>query len=282
VNNVSQAVRAFLLSGQKAQFDGCTARGEKRFRAVSTAQDKATKKMQSSFSKFAPGSYVDFKINPTVTALSPLAASFPFSAKMKKEYPTLNTDGLLDVLSVDFSRALKDFAAIMNDLKRLSALGDLAVTLEDQSTLRVRFPGCDAELVERLCHEVGVQRGVIYQDTDFDETYGGETALLFPYAESTAHTPTSPSFSIRSRDGDGFEEVEDYAGMEDVFLDNPWLSSPDGYATMEEISDTESLYFSRCTPSASNSGGYSASNDASYVEGIRQFLTTVDSAGVGA
>jgi hypothetical protein len=46
----------------------------------------------------------------------------------------------------------------MNDLKRLSSLGDLPVTLEQKSILRVRFPGCAAETVERLCDEVGVQR----------------------------------------------------------------------------------------------------------------------------
>jgi hypothetical protein len=91
----------------------------------------------------------------------------------------VNTDGLMDLLSIDFARALKDLAAIMNDLKRLSTLGDLPLTMVDRSTLRVHFPGCDAQTVERLCDEVGVQRGIIRQDSDFDTSAGTEIALLF-------------------------------------------------------------------------------------------------------
>ncbi|KAK1049593.1 hypothetical protein LTR33_014772, partial [Friedmanniomyces endolithicus] len=105
----------------------------------------------------------------------------------------LNTDGLLDVLSIDFSRALKDLAAIMNDLRRLSALGDLPITYEG-CHLRVHFPGCDAETVERLCDELNITRGSVFQDETFDAFAGTEIALLFPFAPS--HDPSSYSESL--------------------------------------------------------------------------------------
>jgi len=185
-------------------------------------------------------------------------------------------EGLLDVLSVDFARALKDFTAIMNDLKRLSALGDLSVTLEPGSVLRVRFPGCDAETVERLCDEIGVRRGIIQQDPDFDASYGGQVALLFPFASTTDKALSSPGGSLRSQTGHEMEydQLSEYEEFEE-FGENPWLSSPDGYETMEELSETESMYFGRKDTSPSLSRH---DQDAGYVEGIYRFIEGCDGA----
>jgi hypothetical protein len=261
VTNVSQAVRAFFLSGQKAQFDGMTPAGEKKYRAVSDFQEDTARKMRS-FSKNAPGSYVDFHVNPTVTALTPLSAAFPFGSAMEMSAPNLNTEGFLDVLSVDFSRALKELAATMNDLKRLASLGDLPITLEQKSILRVRFPGCDAESVESLCNEIGVQRGIIYQDEDFDQSCGSEVALMFPFAPTSEHTLSSPGGSLRSQTGHDFEEVE-----EDL-IDNPWL---EGYESMEDSTEHEPAYFSKSSQHQ-NSSGYEG------LEGIYRFIEECDNA----
>lgn len=196
VQNVSQAVRAFLLSGQKAQFAGTDPRtGEKRYRAVSALQDSTSRKV-AKLPIATPGSYIDFRVNPTITALTPLSAiagyaGFSGSEEVAEKQDTitidnLNTSGLLDVLSVDFSRALKDLAAILNDLKALSQLGDLPITYRTDAapTLRVHFPGCDGETVESLCRELGVKRGLVVQDDRFDAYAGTEIALLFPFAPS--------------------------------------------------------------------------------------------------
>lgn len=263
VNNVSAAVRAFWLSGHQAQFDGMTPSGNNRYRTITSLQEETGRKMQS-IPKHAPGSYIDFRINPTITALSPLGATFPFGSTMKQDAPTLNTEGFLDVLSVDFARALKDLATIMNDLKRLSLLGDLSITLEDQSTLRVHFPGCDSETVERLCDEVGVKRGIIHQDPDFDVRYGGPMALMFPFAPTSEHTISSPGGSLRSEIGQDLENF-DYLG------ENPWLSSPEGYETMEDLSETESMYFKR-------SGDQPGLSDYEGLEGIYRFIEECDNA----
>ncbi|TVY65631.1 hypothetical protein LSUE1_G009683 [Lachnellula suecica] len=260
VTNVSQAIRAFFLSGQKAQFDGTTPAGEKRYRAVTNFQDETTRKMRS-FSKHAPGSYIDFRVNPTVTALTPLGAGFPFGSAMEMSAPNLNTEGFLDVLSVDFSRALKDLAATMNDLKRLASLGDLQVTLEQKSILRVRFPGCDAESVEALCNEIGVTRGMIYQDEDFDRSCGGDVALMFPFAPTSEHTLSSPGGSLRSQTGHDFEEFDE------DFIENPWV---EGYESMEQSSEHESAYFSKPSPNQSS--------DFEGLEGIYRFIEECDNA----
>jgi len=259
VNNVSAAVRAFWLSGQKAQFDGLNSAGEKKYRNITVLQEEAERKMRS-VSRNAPGSFIDFAVNPTVTALSPLAAGFRYGSAMEQSSPNLNTEGFLDVLSVDFARALKDLAATMNDLKRLSSLGDLPISLEQKSMLRVRFPGCDAETVERLCDEVGVQRGVIHQDPDFDASCGAQVALVFPFAPNSEHSLSSPGGSLRSQIGHDFDEVDD-------IVDNPWL---EGYESMEDESDHESDYFTRPSDLQNSSSGYEG------IEGIYRFIEQCD------
>jgi len=249
IHNVSASVRAFWLSGQKAQFDGMSPAGEKRYRTITRFQEDSGSKMRS-MPRSAPGSFIDFHVNPTITALSPLGAVVP---SIQQPVRNLNTEGLLDVLSVDFARALKDLAATMNDLKSLSTLGDLSITLEQKSILRVRFPGCDIETVERLCDEVGVQRGIIHQDPDFDNA---GIALIFPFAPTSKLT--SPWGSLGSETGHDFETVEE----------SPWL---EGYESMENSShyDQESVYFTKQSE-LRNSSSYEG------LEGIYRFLEECD------
>ncbi|PGH27370.1 hypothetical protein AJ80_00848 [Polytolypa hystricis UAMH7299] len=185
VHNVSAGVRAFWLSGQKVRFDGIDKRtGATQYKVVSQFQDEAERMFQAT-PHFAPGSYIDFELSPTITAVGCVQAlkKQPSSAS-EYEPTTLNTEGLMHLLSVDLARALKEFAAVLNDLNRLSTLGDLPITLHGKSTLRIQFPGYDAESVERLCAEVGVRRGIVQQDPDFDMVNGTEIALIFPFAPS--------------------------------------------------------------------------------------------------
>jgi hypothetical protein len=259
VNNVSAAVRAFWLSGQKAHFDGMTPAGEKRYRNVTNLQKEMFSRIES-IPRNAPGSFIDFHVNPTVTALSPLGASFPFSSPADQSSTHLNTDGFLDVLSVDFSRALKDLAATLNDLQRLSLLGDLPITLVQKSILRVHFPGCDAETVERLCDEVGIQRGHICQDEDFEIMAGTQMALLFPFAPTSEHILSSPGGSMRSESGHDYEEFDN------EIMGNPWM---DGYESMEEYSSGESVYFTKPSERPTSS-------DYEGLEGIYRFLEQCD------
>ncbi|KAH4230928.1 hypothetical protein HBI06_002280 [Parastagonospora nodorum] len=254
INNVSQAVRAFLLGGQKAQFDGMNPNnGEKRFKTVTALQDQVNRTLNK-VPKATPGSYISFNINPTVTALTPLKAVKGFTS-FAQEKDSLNNEGLLDVLSVDFSRAVKELAAVLKDLQRLSELGDLPISYE-HSTLKVHFPGVDASTVETICNDLEVQRGVVGQDEDFDSFIGTDIALLFPFAPS--RSPSECSFFDKPVTGrQHVQPVIDWQHMlspssvtsdaysthsEHSFDDladfteepNPWLSSssPSGYESL--------------------------------------------------
>ena len=306
VNNVSQAVRAFWLSGTKARYDGFNERtGEKRYRAVSEVQDEARHKMSVANIQ-AKGSFIDFKVSPTITAIGPLANIPRSTMKCDCETETLNNATLMSNLAIDFARALKDLAAIMNDLKHLSTLGDLPISLEDSHTLRVRFPGCDIDTVEALCRELNIRRGIVGQDEDFDVANGTDMALLFPFAPSK--TPSelmfdiaeikarpakrakrdhvdwkdmlsqtaapSPGYSRRSATSDE-HDIE----VVDELVDNPW--SPSGYSSLhasEAQDDDVARYFepqyqeTRSRTPQNQAAGYEG------LEGIYRFLEECDRA----
>ncbi|KAI9811110.1 MAG: hypothetical protein M1832_001066 [Thelocarpon impressellum] len=296
VNNVSAAVRAFWLSGQKAQYDGVDSRsGGKRFKAVTALQDEAGRKMRS-IPRFTPGSSVDFHVSPTITALSPLAGLSPLKTSAAQEAESLNADGLLDMLSRDFARAVKDMSIVLGDLKSLAALGDLRLTTPEKSTVRVHFPGCDVGTVRRLCDEVGVRRGVVRQDEGFDAYAGTELALLFPFAPSTDGSTTSrrpaetwPAHSL-TRDGVEWRDMmspeesltsQRYSTRSDTGIDfedlgagnNPWASSPSGYLSVhgsDEGDEGDAGFYSNPSRSATNASEYEG------IEGIHRFLSQCD------
>lgn len=289
VQNVSQAIRAFLLSGQKAQFAGTDARtGEKQYKAVSSLQDSTSRRI-SKLPIATPGSYVDFTVNPTITALTPLSAIAGYAGfsgseeQVEKEtVHNLNTSGLLDVLSVDFSRALKDLAAILNDLKALSALGDLPITYraDAASTLRVHFPGCDADTVENLCRELGVKRGLVVQDADFDAYAGTEIALLFPFAPSDG--PGSEDLSVPEQ---YYKHQPDDVWDDDALFPSPQSStrSESGYDLFDPYdplsvsspdAHTQSFHSSSSSPQSNNG----APLEYQDWEGIYRFIELCDDA----
>lgn len=272
VQNVSQAMRAFFLSGQRLQYDGVGARGQAKYRAVSVLEDKTIRKM-ASVPRTTPGAYVDFQLNPTITALSPLAAAIAsasedaFNAKPATGLATLNTEGLLDVLSADFGRALKDLTATCADLGRLSSLGDLPITLEPNRTLRVRFPGLDNVTLEQICDDIGITRGRVGLDPGFDDAVGVPVALRFPFAPESSKALSSPGGSARSL---GSYELDDQSVLsDDSFVqeafdahlaDNPWLSDPEGYESM----------------SPPLSSGEHCSDEFEGLEGIYRFIEECD------
>lgn len=298
INNVSAALRGFLLSGQKARFDGIDLlTGEKRFKTVTALQDKVERQM-AEVPRTTPGSYIDFQISPTITAFGALKG-FGKNASGEAPQPvTLNSEGLMEMLSVDFARALKDFVAVINGLKRLATLGDLPVSLHDKSTIRVRFPGCDAEQVERLCDEVGVERGRIFQDDDFEARNGTELALLFPFAPSMAPSPETELFTIheqpqtdhhhdldwrmmmsgenKMQTSPGLSKDTNEISFEDIeiFGKNPWTSSPSGYSSLEVSELGDRVFF----PELSEIGSAKSVSDYEGVQGIYKFLEQCDRA----
>lgn len=265
VQNVSQAVRAFWLSGSKARFDGFNPRtGEKRYRAVSDLQDDIRQTLDLHVPA-AKGAFIDFKVSPTITAIGPLA-NIPRSGVSTSSCESTTADGfttatgladplLLSNLSIDFARALKTLSAVFNDLKRLSTLGDLPILLHNSDTIRVRFPGCDADIVESLCLELNIHRGIVGQDEGFEEQCGAGMALLFPFAPSHPasdagrhNTAARPKKRLRGAAArrDPVEWTHMLSPAESMkhssashslvshseLQANPWLSSPSGYSSL--------------------------------------------------
>ena len=180
VQNVSAGIRAFIVGGGKVRYDGVDARtGAKKYKAVTKTQDKVLEKLSEPVCYL--GSSLEFRLSPTITALGP---SFPSTSSSTL---TLGNSGVLDTLSTDFARALRDLSLILADLRRLASLGDLPLTLTPSlrgPILAVRFPGCDSETVESLCDEIGVRRGFVREDEGWQGDKAAEMALLFPFAST--------------------------------------------------------------------------------------------------
>jgi len=179
----------------------------------------------------------------------------------------------------------------------------MPITYQD-SCLRIHFPGCDAETVERLAEELGLQRGVIRQDDDFDTYNGTEIALLFPFAasqtpsecsfyeKSVSHRKPNPDFVwwgeagvfgdappspiLKNLPTPDFSTLSD-TGMEMEGFDeqdNPWLSSPSGYESLHssELDDSGRCYEQSDRNSSQTPLEYQG------IEGIYRFINEIDTA----
>lgn len=224
VQNVSQGVRAFALSGSKARYNGTDpATGNKRYTAVTPLQHHTFSKLRGVEACNSPGTRIEFRVSPTITALNSLGQVPSYETTSSH----LNTDGLLDFLSNDFARALKDLPIILSDLNRLASLGDLQMTCH-KDTLRVHFPGVDEQTVQALCSDIGLQRGIVVQDADFGVAF--QTAEL-PQSYLQGHiTPAELDSESRngidwrtmltplaaSRDGHYAFSTSSVSGLEDI------------------------------------------------------------------
>ncbi|KAI0996275.1 hypothetical protein K3495_g11905 [Podosphaera aphanis] len=213
--NVSAATRAFGLSGQKAQFNGLTTLGEKSYRHSSYTDKKITHDIIfATNSKI--NSYIDFAINPMITALTPHLDMA--SSRSNRDYSLhLNSEDLLENLHADFTLISKDLSIVLSDLKKLSSLGDLSITIEESSTLRVHFPGYDRDSLERLCDDLCVQRGIIHEIME-SRIIDCNTALQFPFAPTSNQNSAQSTYDYEDSDDElkGYTSFRDYETITDV------------------------------------------------------------------
>ena len=264
---MSAGIRAFFIGGGKARYDGIDPiTGEKRFRSVTQAEDAVYQKWENTISK---GTDLNFRLSPTITALCPC-----FSTSAQDPTTTLNTLGLLDNLSVDFARALKDLSVILTDLQRLSLFGDLPISLTTKSSgpiLTVRFPGCDADIVSRLCDEVGVRRGIIVEDEAWNEkgSKDVEMALLFPFAPSASPSITSEEDDDAARyfTFNGNQRMEKPVVQQDQ-LDWRHMLSPSTYPNSlhdnTSFDDFATLKSPMISPHSHSPSGYESLRDSDF------------------
>ncbi|MCJ1268709.1 hypothetical protein MMC22_008597 [Lobaria immixta] len=187
VQNVSAGIRAFFVGGGKARFDGLDGKnGEKRYKAVSRTEDEVLHKLDRHFKTHAKGTNLEFQLSPTITAFSTKIST---TDSTEFDVQTLLCPDMLSNISIDFARALKDLSAVLADLQRLSALGDLPINFSHTPSgpiLTCRFSGCDGRTVSRLCDEVNIQRGIVREDEAWERDRDVEMALLFPFAPGSA------------------------------------------------------------------------------------------------
>lgn len=294
IHNVSAGIRAFCIGGGKARFDGVDPiTGEKRFRAVSKTENVVQKRKENPLARIMRGTSLQFKLSKAITT-SPASLASAFQ-EQNTDIVSLNDINLLDDSAADFARALNDFAAVYADLRRLSAFGDLPVSLTTTVSgpvYSVHFAGCDADLVSRLCDEVGVRRGVIVEDEAWMNEKDVEMALLFPFAPTCGIEAVSelengiqpdeldwrhmlsPSVQTPSI----FESLQSFAT-----LPSPpqKANSPSGYESLEENGLAfEDPYSRSLSPmeTPTHSTAKSASADYEGLEGIYKFLQQCDEA----
>lgn len=233
LSQVSAAMRAFVLNG-KSQLD--------RHRPSNTRISVRAQLAAAMVSQDAPGAYVDFYLSPTFTCISALNGR------------TLEASGFMESLGADFGAMMGGLTAVYADVKRLSQLGDLPITLAGSTgdVLRVHFRGCDKGFVEGLCDEVGVRRGVVHEDERF-----ALEGLVMEGSWREMLTDEPPGSSTYSEDGFD-DEIAPISGSEsggsDYFYDDlepgVVVGTPDAFSGSE--------------------GGYGG------LEGIHRFLEECD------
>ena len=281
------------------RYDGADVKtGLSRFRAVGAAEAYAHDRLLGARGVDAKGTTLAFKIAPAVTALDSSTGSGA----------TLGETETLQALAGDFARSLSSLARVQADLKKLSQLGPLAVEQRDAATLAVRFPGCDGQTVERLCDELGIERGIVIEDeawavdddgSENEQSGHGdrdvEMALLFPWAPTQAPsadegvagmferkcggTKAASNLSWRSMLSGGTPHASPPmealpAGVEEQWADaNPWSSESEGFDHLAESDWGSDREVTRSPPWTA--GSTLRTGDASAyegVEGIYRFL----------
>ncbi|KAG8533277.1 uncharacterized protein KY384_002060 [Bacidia gigantensis] len=283
VNNVGAGVRAFVVGGGKVKYDGVNpTTGDKRFRSISAAEEKAWKQFARPLASIK-GTTLEFKISPTLTALPS-----GLSAHGEQSLNTLQSPDLLTSLSGDFARCLRSLSSILNDLNRLSRFGDLPVSLsQDGTVIMVCFPGCDADLVTRLCEEVGVERGYVKEDVAWDHDKEVQMALLFPFAPEMKKDAEGYFYHDDRVEEEAVEEQQNWRDLlspsvrtvdlnnkGDDYLDEMTLRSfmlhsvsPSGYESLEDPDD-----WAPSLGAKSDNIAPTESQDFEGVEGIYKFL----------
>jgi len=249
-------MRAFVHSG-KDQMDSYRRHDNTMGRLGVRAQLAA-----SLAQEHAPGAYVDFDLSPTITCLSRFGAA----------RNSLENAEFLESLSADLGAMMGGLVAVNADIRRLSTLGDLPISLVGCAgdVLRVHFRGCDRALVEKLCDEVGVLRGVIHEDEHF---MFGLLALEGGVDWGEMMNTSAPLSSAYSEDG--FDDVG--SGDDDLDVIKSRISG-------SSLDDYDYYFDPGERPVVVETPGCSSGSDYEGLEGVHRFLEQCDEyrAGLGA
>lgn len=173
------------------------------------------------------GSYVDFDLSPTIT-IPPVTQ--------------LSTD-IVDHLTEDIERHIDQLKSMIDNLKKLSNLGELPISVED-SALRVYFPNCEPDQVDSLLNSSEVTQGVIRSHHDstivspIDSS--SESSYQLTSSLSSSYTPSSGSQSVsQSSDlmaGFYYADVESISGRHSHSSESWDIARLRGFSSESEAS----------------------------------------------
>ncbi|PUU76698.1 hypothetical protein B9Z19DRAFT_1129316 [Tuber borchii] len=184
----------------------------------------------------APGSHVDFYLSPTLTCLSPLNA----------RQNSLEDEGFMEGLGADFGAMLGGLTAIYSDIKKLSQRGDLPITLAGPAgdIIRVHFKGRSGADVEAICNELGIRRGVVFEEERFAIGLLAPECGEPPGSWKDMMSESPPASSTYSEDG--FDET---------------LSEAESYGASDYFDIDADVSFGTLTPEGSSVGPYDGPED---------------------
>lgn len=183
---------------------------------------------ESSESKMAPqsmGSYIDYPIH--------------FDLSIPEE--TILTGEIVDEMLHSIKSFEKKLQELKRDLTNLFDLGELPIKyLSKTNVLRIHFPNCDRERLEKLCIEKGIVGGVVLEEAAAAANNAKtkspaqvyESDVLSSYGDESLNTCSSGVLSTESSD-----LVEH---LEDQVVVRPWQE----LAPLQQvISVNEDYYF---------------------------------------
>lgn len=129
------------------------------------------------------GSYIEFSI------FASLGSSFNHETVLSEE----TIDELLDDLDILIQR----IQTLKQDLEKIFELGALPIKfIKSRWVLRVYFPNCEPEKLQKLCQEKNVMGGTIFEDLE----HLGDAVVAQSRKDSVCSTPNPPVETARERD----------------------------------------------------------------------------------
>lgn len=229
VQDVFAAFRLFALSKKMDPSNIMTSSNERYYHKKHDTQGDIIR--QDWFPGQMSGSFVDFHLKLNFMSLSQLIEKkITTQSEIEQSPVNLNTPEFFEGLSNDYSQAMKDISVIMSDLKKFSILGDLPITLEEACILRIHLLGHDYESVERICGDLGIQRGIVGQYDDCFNTENDKMQLSYPHAPESPTALSAVKSLLRSDTRVSYQDSGNYTTAK---------------KTVSEYSETEYFYLDK-------------------------------------
>ena len=182
VQNLTSSLRAFFYNANSNGFQiNSTLKAKTYHGNANLASESVKNTFQLANKQIQDDIDVSEEIDPLFKNLTPILGSF---VDFKIEIPKLSIpqmsfidEEILDTINVDFVNYQHEMNAILSDIKTIfDNYGSVPMSIERSTSnggdeekpnskiFRLHFPNYDADKVEQLLTEIGVTRGIVYED----------------------------------------------------------------------------------------------------------------------